>query len=70
MLFLTGTRDALNDLTLFRPVIKKLGNTATLHTIETGDHSYKTLKKTRTSPEDVFDEMARVTADWIRESLS
>lgn len=70
MLFLTGTRDALNDLILFRPVIEKLGNTATLHTIETGDHSYKTLKKTRTSSEDVFDEMARVTADWIRESLS
>ena len=70
MLFLTGTRDALNDLTLFRPVIEKLGNTATLHTIETGDHSYKVLKKTRTSSEDVFDEMARVTADWIRESLS
>ncbi|MGB2750509.1 MAG: alpha/beta family hydrolase [Pyrinomonadaceae bacterium] len=70
MLFLTGTRDALNDLILFRPVIEKLGNTATLHTIETGDHSYKTLKKTRTSPEDVFDEMARVTADWIRETLS
>ncbi|MEQ1922844.1 MAG: alpha/beta family hydrolase, partial [Pyrinomonadaceae bacterium] len=70
MLFLTGTRDALNDLTLFRPLIKKLGKTATLHTIDTGDHSYKILKKTRTSSEDVFDEMARVTADWIRESLS
>lgn len=70
MLFLTGTRDALNDLILFRPVIEKLGNIATLHTIETGDHSYKVLKKTRTSSEDVFDEMARVTADWIPESLS
>lgn len=70
MLFLTGTRDALNDLTLFRPVIEKLGNTAILHTIDTGDHSYKILKKTRASSEDVFDEMARVTADWIRESLS
>ncbi len=70
MLFLTGTRDALNDLTLFHPVIEKLGNTATLHTIDTGDHSYKVLKKTRVSDEDVFDEMARVTADWIRENLS
>jgi predicted alpha/beta-hydrolase family hydrolase len=70
MLFLTGTRDALNDLTLFRPVIKKLGQKAALHLIDTGDHSYKILKRTRTSSEDVFDEMARVTADWIRESLS
>lgn len=70
MLFLTGTRDALNDLTLFRPVIKNLGKQATLHLIDTGDHSYKILKKTRTSSEDVFDEMARVTAEWTRESLS
>lgn len=66
MLFLSGTRDALNDLTLFRPVIKKLGKHTTLHTIDTGDHSYKILKKTRTSSEDVFAEMARVTRDWTR----
>lgn len=66
MLFLTGTRDTLNDLTLFRPVIKKLGKHATLHTIDTADHGYKILKKARTSDEDVFADMARVTKDWIR----
>lgn len=66
MLFHSGTRDALNDLTLFRPVIKKLGKRATLHTIDTGDHSYKILKKTRTSTEDVFTEMARETAQWAK----
>lgn len=64
MLFLSGTRDALNDLTLFRPVVKKLGKHATLHTLDTADHSYKILKKTRASDEDVFAEMARVTAEW------
>ncbi|MCC6452602.1 MAG: alpha/beta hydrolase, partial [Acidobacteria bacterium] len=41
MLFLTGTRDALNDLELFRPVIQKLGGHATLHLLDTADHSYK-----------------------------
>lgn len=65
MLFLSGTRDALNDLTLFRPVIKKLGTRATLHTLDTADHSYKILKKTRESSEDVFAEMARMTGDWV-----
>lgn len=65
MLFLSGTRDALNDLDLFRPVITKLGKHATLHTIDTGDHSYKILKKTRQSDEDVFAEMARITREWI-----
>lgn len=65
MLFFTGTRDALNDLDLFRPVIEKLGKHATLHAIDTGDHSYKILKKTRTASEDVFAEMARVLAGWL-----
>ncbi len=64
MLFLTGTRDALNDLTLFRPVIKKLQKRATLHLLDTADHSYKILKKTRTSDEDVFAEMAHVARSW------
>lgn len=64
MLFLSGTRDALNDLTLFRPVIKKLGKRATLHTLDTADHSYKILKKTRASDEDVFAEMAKAVRRW------
>jgi len=65
MLFLSGTRDALNDLDLFRPVIKKLGKRATLHLLDTGDHSYKVLKKSRASEEDVFAEMGRVTREWL-----
>ena len=66
MLFLSGTRDALNDLKLFRPVVKKLGTHATLHLLDTADHSYKILKKSRESSEDVFAEMARVTRGWAR----
>lgn len=68
-LFFTGTRDALNDLELFRPVVKKLGNIATLHLLETGDHSYKVLKKTRRASEDVFVEMARVLSEWVGETF-
>ena len=64
MLFLSGTRDALNDLALFRPVIKKLGDHATLHLLDTADHGYKILKKTRQSNEDVFTEMARIVREW------
>lgn len=64
MLFLTGTRDALNDLSLFQPVVEKLGDRATLHLIDTADHSYKILKKTRQSSENVFAEMARITCEW------
>jgi uncharacterized protein len=64
MLFLSGTRDELATLDLFEPVVTNLGECATLHKIETANHGYKVLKKTRTSTEDVFDEMARVTSDW------
>jgi predicted alpha/beta-hydrolase family hydrolase len=64
MLFLSGTRDKLAYLDLLRPVLAKLGTRATLHLLETADHSYKILKRTRKSPEDVFAEMARVLRDW------
>lgn len=64
MLFLSGTRDELATLDLLEPTIQKLGKRATLHKIETANHGYKTLKKTRISTEDVFDEMARVTREW------
>lgn len=66
MLFLSGTRDELADLDLLRPVCQKLGSRATLHLLDTADHGYKILKKTRTNPEDVFAEMARVVRDWAK----
>jgi predicted alpha/beta-hydrolase family hydrolase len=63
MLFLSGTRDTLAELDLLRPVVEGLP-LATLHTLETADHGYRVLKKTRTSEEDVFVEMARIFKDW------
>ena len=65
MLFFSGTRDALNALELFKPIVKKLKKKAMLHLLDTANHSYKILKKTRKSEEDVFVEMARVVNDWI-----
>lgn len=65
MLFFSGTRDALNSLELFKPIVRKLKKKAELHLLDTANHSYKILKKTRKSEEDVFVEMARVTNDWI-----
>ncbi|HUR97210.1 MAG TPA: alpha/beta family hydrolase [Pyrinomonadaceae bacterium] len=64
MLFLSGTRDALAELGLLEPTVKKLGASSTLHLLETADHSFKILKRTRQSTEDVFDEISRVTAGW------
>ena len=64
MLFLTGTRDALAELDLLKPVVKKLGGRATLHLVDTADHSFKVLKRTRQSSEDVFVELARMASKW------
>ena len=65
LLFLSGTRDDLATLSLLRPVIEGLGDRANLHLIDTANHSYKVLKKTRVSTEDVFAEMARVARNWV-----
>jgi predicted alpha/beta-hydrolase family hydrolase len=64
MLFLSGTRDALGEVDLLKPTIKKLGKRATLHLVDTADHSFKVLKRSRNSTEDVLDEAARVVSDW------
>ncbi len=69
MLFLSGTRDDLADLDLFEPVVKSLGKRATLHKLDTANHSYKVLKKARVSTEDVFAEMARTVRVWVERSL-
>ena len=64
MLFLSGTRDELADLELLKPVCKKLGKRATLHLLDTADHGFRVLKRSRKSAEDVFVEMARVVREW------
>lgn len=66
MLFLSGSRDQFSE-GLIEPTVKKLGKLATLHLLDTADHSFKILKRTRTNTEDVFDELSRVTAEWAGE---
>ncbi len=64
MLFLSGTRDKLAELDLLQPVCKGLGDKATLHLLDTADHGFKVLKRSRRTDEDVFVEMARVVNEW------
>jgi predicted alpha/beta-hydrolase family hydrolase len=64
MLFLSGTRDELAELSLLRTVCERLGARAMLHAVDTADHGYKVLKRARSSEEDVFVEMARVVRQW------
>ena len=66
MLFLQGTRDDLADLKLLKPICKKLGKRATLHVIETVDHSFHVLKKSGRTDEDVLRELAATAAEWAK----
>jgi len=53
MLFLSGTRDDLADLTLLRPIVERIG--ATLHVLEGADHGMARHIR----------ELATVTRAWI-----
>ena len=66
MLFLQGTRDALADLKLLRPILAKLGNRATLHVIEGADHSFHVLKSSGKTDKDVLKELAQSASDWMK----
>ena len=64
MLFLQGTRDEFAQLDLLREVIARLGDRATLHLIEEGDHSFKVPKRTGKTEADVMNELADTFQQW------
>ena len=64
MLFLQGTRDTFADLKLLRPVCAELGSRATLHVIETADHSFHVLKNSGRNDAEVLRELAETAASW------
>ena len=66
MLFLQGTRDKLAELSLLRPICAKLGARATLHIIETADHSFHVLKSSGKTDADVLRELARTVGEWTQ----
>ncbi len=64
MLFLSGTRDPLAKSTLLEPLVADLPS-AELHWLDTADHGYRVLKRSRGTDEDVFHEMARLARGFI-----
>lgn len=65
MLFLSGTRDKLGELDLLQSTCEGVADKATLHLLDTADHGFKILKRSRNTDEDVFVEMARVINEWV-----
>jgi len=69
MLFLQGTRDEFAELARLRPVIKSLGKRATLHLVEGGDHSFRVLKRSGRTDDEVMGELVDGIDDWTGEIL-
>ncbi len=64
MLFLSGTRDDLAERALLEPLVQSLGN-ARLHWLETADHGYRVLKRSRARRDSVFEEMAEAARAFV-----
>jgi len=68
MLFLSGTRDDLADPALLEAVVGELDQ-ARIRWLETANHSYVVLKRARTNPTPVFEEMAGAVREFIDEVI-
>jgi predicted alpha/beta-hydrolase family hydrolase len=65
MLFLQGTRDALAQIDLVRPLVARLGARATLHLFEHADHSFHVPARSGRKDADVRREMLDALAAWM-----
>jgi predicted alpha/beta-hydrolase family hydrolase len=70
MLFLQGTRDTLADLSLLRPVCKKLGTHATLRVVDGADHSFHMLKSSGRTDSEVLDDLTAEVAGWAEKHIA
>jgi predicted alpha/beta-hydrolase family hydrolase len=69
MLFVSGDRDALADMSLLQPLVASLGEQATLRTIEGGDHGLRVLAKSGRTPAEAQAEALDAVAEWIGNRL-
>ena len=67
MLFLQGSRDALADLTLLEPIVKRLGERATLEVFEDADHSFHVPARTGRKDAEVMADLLDRAARWMEE---
>lgn len=65
MLFVSGARDALAEMSLLRGVIARLGERATLHEIAKADHSLNVPAKSGRTAAEVEAEALDAMAEWM-----
>ena len=64
LLFLQGSKDALAEIDLLRPVVERLESRAVVHVVEDADHSFKVPKRSGRTDEQVLDELAQRVRRW------
>src|SRR2546422_4578671 len=69
MLFLQGDRDEFADLKLLGPVVKRLGERATLHSVAGGDHSFHVLKRSGRTDARVMAGLVETSVAWAAGSV-
>jgi len=69
MLFLSGTRDALADLSLLEPLVAKLGAKATLETFSDADHSFHAPAKSGHTDAANIARIAALTHGWFERNV-
>ncbi len=65
MLFVQGTRDAFAREDLLNGLIERLGERAELHPVEGADHSFRVLKRSGRTPDDVAEEVRSALLGWL-----
>ena len=65
MLFVSGSRDALAEQPLLQPLVGGLGDHATLHVVQGGDHGLRVLVSSGRTNEDAQAEALDAVAAWI-----
>jgi uncharacterized protein len=65
MLFLSGTRDDLAELSLLQPVVTRLGARATLRLYDDADHSFHVPARSGRTDAQVRAAMAADVAEWM-----
>ena len=69
VLCINGTRDDFCTPSLMADVLTTVGPNWIMHWIEDADHSFRVLKKSGRSDDDVMREIGETTASWIRHSV-
>jgi hypothetical protein len=65
MLFIQGTRDKLAESQLLGPLVKRLGTSASLHSVQEADHSFHVPVRSGRNDRDAMSEVINALSAWI-----